>query len=79
MILCAFQANCLAVHEFGKELESRVGRTQFVSVLVFAAYTSGLVMIATGQPVGAEAYLPVGASGMGLQTQLRLSKSCQSS
>lgn len=57
-------ANCLAIHEFGKELESRVGRIQFVSVLVFAAYTSGLIMIATGRPTGADAFLPVGASGL---------------
>ena len=68
MMLTATQANCLAIHEFGKELESRVGRIQFVSVLVFAAYTSGVVMIGTGRPTGLDAFLPVGASGTGLQT-----------
>ena len=57
------QANCLAIHEFGKDLEAQIGKLQFLAVLVFAAYASGLTMIITNHPVGAEALLPVGASG----------------
>lgn len=57
------QANCLAIHEFGKDLEAQIGKLQFLAVLVFAAYASGLTMIVTNHPVGAEALLPVGASG----------------
>ena len=57
------QANCLAIHEFGKDLEAQIGKVQFLVVLVFAAYASGLTMIVTNHPVGAEALLPVGASG----------------
>lgn len=57
-------ANCLAIHEFGKDLEAQIGKLQFVAVLVFAAYASGLAMIMTNRPVGAEALLPVGASGL---------------
>lgn len=57
-------ANCLAIHEFGKDLEAEIGKLQFLAVLVFAAYGSGLTMIITNHPVGAEALLPVGASGL---------------
>lgn len=57
------QANCLAIHEFGKDLEAQVGKIQYLAVLVFSAYASGLLMVVTNRPVGAEAYLPVGASG----------------
>ncbi|KAA6420977.1 MAG: hypothetical protein FRX49_09117 [Trebouxia sp. A1-2] len=57
-------ANCLAIHEFGKDLEAQIGKLQFLAVLVFAAYASGLTMIVTNHPVGAEALLPVGASGL---------------
>lgn len=60
----ASQANCLAIHEFGKDLEAQIGRVQFVAVLVFSAYASGLAMIISNHPIGAEALLPVGASGM---------------
>lgn len=57
------QANCLAIHEFGKDLEAQVGKIQYLAVLVFSAYASGLLMVVTNRPVGAEAFLPVGASG----------------
>ena len=57
------QANCLAIHEFGKDLEGQVGKLQYLAVLVFSAYASGLLMVVTNRPVGAEAFLPVGASG----------------
>ena len=46
-----------------RTLEARIGKLQFLAVLVFAAYASGLTMIVTNHPVGAEALLPVGASG----------------
>ena len=64
------QANCVAVHEFGKDLEGQVGKLQFLAVLIAAAYASGLTMLVTGRPVGAEASLPVGASGNNLHLYL---------
>ena len=60
--LC-LQANSVAIHEFGKDLEAEVGKLQYLAVLVFSAYASGLFMIVTNRPIGAEAFLPVGASG----------------
>ena len=39
-----------------------------MAVLVSAAYASGLAMIMTNRPVGAEALLPVGASGDSLDS-----------
>lgn len=57
------QANCVAIHEFGKDLEAQVGKLQYLAVLVFSAYASGLFMVVTNRPIGAEAFLPVGASG----------------
>ena len=53
----------MAIHEFGKDLEAEVGKLQYLAVLVFSAYASGLFMIVTNRPIGAEAFLPVGASG----------------
>ncbi|DBA82805.1 TPA: hypothetical protein ACH3X1_007031 [Trebouxia sp. C0004] len=66
-------ANSLAIHEFGKDLEAEIGKLQFLAVLVFAAYASGLTMIVTNHPIGAEALLPVGASG---RVQIQYSSSC---
>ena len=40
-----------------------MGKIQYLAVLVFSAYASGLLMVVTNRPVGAEAFLPVGASG----------------
>lgn len=40
-----------------------MGKVQYLAVLVFSAYASGLLMVVTNRPVGAEAFLPVGASG----------------
>ncbi|KAL3157950.1 hypothetical protein ABBQ32_012350 [Trebouxia sp. C0010 RCD-2024] len=57
-------ANCVAIHEFGKDLEAQVGKLQYLAVLVFSAYASGLFMVVTNRPIGAEAFLPVGASGL---------------
>ena len=57
------QANAVAIHEFGKELEGRINKLQYLAVLFSAAFGSGVFMIATGRPVGVEALLPVGASG----------------
>lgn len=57
------QANCVAIHEFGKDLEAQVGKLQYLAVLVFSAYASGLFMVVTNRPIGNEAFLPVGASG----------------
>lgn len=54
----------MAIHEFGKDLEAEVGKLQYLAVLVFSAYASGLFMVITNRPIGAEALLPVGASGM---------------
>ena len=53
----------MAIHEFGKDLEAQVGKLQYLAVLVFSAYASGLFMVVTNRPIGAEAFLPVGASG----------------
>ena len=57
------QANVVAIHEFGKELEGRINKLQYLAVLLSAAFGSGVFMIATGRPVGTEALLPVSASG----------------
>lgn len=62
-MLLHLQANCVAIHEFGKDLEAQVGKIQFIAVLVFSAYASGLFMVVTNRPIGVEAFLPVGASG----------------
>ena len=61
--LTRLQANVVAIHEFGKELEGRVSKLQYLAVLLSAAYASGVVMLYTGRPIGAEALLPVSASG----------------
>ena len=53
----------VAIHEFGKELEGRINKLQYLAVLLSAAYGSGLFQLAMGRPVGPEALLPVSASG----------------
>ena len=54
------QANCLALHEFGKDLERHVGSVNMAAILVASAVGSGLA--ATHFGLGASA-VPLGASG----------------
>ena len=54
------QANSLAVHEFGKDLERHVGSVNMAAILLASAVGSGLA--ATHFGLGASA-VPLGASG----------------
>jgi membrane associated rhomboid family serine protease len=57
-------ANCLAIHEYGKDLEAHIGHVSFLAVAAVSALASSSLAGMLGAQQGNVAAMPVGASGV---------------